>query len=127
MKPQGTGSSPHTRDKFNLEFDETTGHRIIPAYAGQMYTFQQIHKFVQDHPRIRGTNGHITNLTGYRLGSSPHTRDKCLFFCLVRLYIRIIPAYAGQIFIEIINLSYREDHPRIRGTNLSTPVTPIVT
>ena len=71
-----TGSSPHTRDKSGIITEHIFQGRIIPAYAGQMYTFQQIHKFVQDHPRIRGTNGHITNLTGYRLGSSPHTRDK---------------------------------------------------
>ena len=31
-----TGSSPHTRDKFDAQYYEAKDVRIIPAYAGQM-------------------------------------------------------------------------------------------
>ena len=51
-----TGSSPHTRDKYQSVFSTYRCRRIIPAYAGQiLVVYVHIHK-QQDHPRIRGTN-----------------------------------------------------------------------
>ena len=55
-------------------------------------------------------------------GSSPHTRDKYLASLGLRRSERIIPAYAGQMFIRTSRLHLSQDHPRIRGTNNSQPL-----
>ena len=52
------------------------------------------------------------------MGSSPHTRDKSYFKPKHLAMDRIIPAYAGQIFVEEEEVPKLEDHPRIRGTNI---------
>ena len=72
--------------------------RITPAYAGQILLDEHSVLNIQDHPRIRGTNGYLSIGPFFLMGSSPHTRDK-----LNRPWGRwrkpgIIPAYAGQIY-----------------------------
>ena len=52
-------------------------------------------------------------------GSPPHTRDKFEDMDLKEVSIRITPAYAGQIFCCLFIFWLCEDHPRIRGTNLT--------
>ena len=42
-------------------------------------------------------------------------------FVLGYVYLRIIPAYAGQIMNAYISKAYSRDHPRIRGTNRRNP------
>ena len=71
----------------------------------------------RDHPRIRGTNGTFVVVHAFRIGSSPHTRDKCVFHHMDAFANGIIPAYAGQIDKAVQNQIIRRDHPRIRGTN----------
>ena len=70
------GSSPHTRDKYHLEFIQRNRIRIIPAYAGQITGLDDDGGSAQDHPRIRGTNPLLHHIARRYLGSSPHTRDK---------------------------------------------------
>ena len=50
-------------------------------------------------------------------GSPPHTRDKSSSGIAYGLFIRIIPAYAGQIIFGHFMPTPHQDHPRIRGTN----------
>ena len=38
-QPKQAGSSPHTRDKFQVSKNGTKLKRIIPAYAGQIWKF----------------------------------------------------------------------------------------
>ena len=52
-------------------------------------------------------------------GSSPHTRDKFVNPHFSFNFLGIIPAYAGQIVQEATEDFLWQDHPRIRGTNLS--------
>ena len=52
------------------------------------------------------------------LGSSPHTRDKLLVEGFTVIIPGIIPAYAGQINTVRGSDIVKQDHPRIRGTNL---------
>ena len=111
------GSPPHTRDKFSLGLAGLGLFRITPAYAGQMILVRIGKKSIQDHPRIRGTNFSNSSTLLYPLGSPPHTRDKCQARRLKARSPRITPAYAGQITCEDVEARYREDHPRIRGTN----------
>ena len=74
---------------------------------------------LQDHPRIRGTNGRYNYFQLLTEGSSPHTRDKFRVESQGREQKRIIPAYAGQILRTCNTPSCSWDHPRIRGTNMS--------
>ena len=111
------GSSPHTRDKCNKISFLSIPYRIIPAYAGQMVIVPNIKFLFQDHPRIRGTNSVRIALSLCRLGSSPHTRDKCHCNNPLIVLHRIIPAYAGQIILGETIGNTAKDHPRIRGTN----------
>ncbi len=71
----------------------------------------------QDHPRIRGTNFLASHPSVYMRGSSPHTRDKLKAIEGHLFLPRIIPAYAGQIFLHFYRHNTIRDHPRIRGTN----------
>ena len=112
------GSPPHTRDKFFRLSEGREGERITPAYAGQILKFSIRMMESQDHPRIRGTNFSNSSTLLYPLGSPPHTRDKCQARRLKARSPRITPAYAGQITCEDVEARYREDHPRIRGTNV---------
>ena len=96
----------------------TLSMRIIPAYAGQIFNRSACAGSREDHPRIRGTNS-IRNARRHTvIGSSPHTRDKLKWIATNVPTWRIIPAYAGQIFIVKKHLCPQRDHPRIRGTNL---------
>ena len=114
-----TGSSPHTRDKCGCWNGFNSRRGIIPAYAGQIRTaiLPRIHE--GDHPRIRGTNNCLMACFLITSGSSPHTRDKCLYRRFTRCFCRIIPAYAGQMKNKVLLAVGHRDHPRIRGTNLS--------
>ena len=93
------GSSPHTRDKWRQITTRSTLIGIIPAYAGQIDKAVQNQIIRRDHPRIRGTNKIVRELSWHEVGSSPHTRDKY--------------AKGGEI------AGWRRIIPRIRGTNLN--------
>ena len=91
------GSSPHTRDKFTKEVTCCSSCRIIPAYAGQIQVAVCVCEKCGDHPRIRGTNFLRKSGEARQRGSSPHTRDKSIAVVDGIGWMRIIPAYAGQI------------------------------
>ena len=74
-------------------------------------------QYFRDHPRIRGTNNRTNRENPNRQGSSPHTRDKFVARASSRHFLRIIPAYAGQMECTILRFHLLQDHPRIRGTN----------
>ena len=119
------GSSPHTRDKlFRNEFGDTYD-RIIPAYAGQTQTRRLTKAWIEDHPRIRGTNVFNGLLSFCKAGSSPHTRDKHVTPGQGINWIGIIPAYAGQTLETPLSPRIRQDHPRIRGTNDNDKIIPL--
>ena len=50
----------------------------------------------------------------FEKGSSPHTRGTPQYHIYVRLYHRIIPAYAGNTRNQRRRQSMTRDHPRIR-------------
>ena len=79
-----------------------------------MYTSRAI----RDHPRIRGTNEHLSVYEYENTGSPPHTRDKWYKANKINVLRGITPAYAGQIKRIVRQRNWRKDHPRIRGTNM---------
>ena len=78
------GSPPHTRDKFIPSAIVSGDIGITPAYAGQIKIYFQYVYLLQDHPRIRGTNGEYRRIVKDTQGSPPHTRDKyrLIILCL---------------------------------------------
>ena len=111
------GSSPHTRDKLQMDGNIAQQLGIIPAYAGQIPVALSTNSLFWDHPRIRGTNPGIYPGKAKTLGSSPHTRDKSHGTLPNFSFDGIIPAYAGQILHFRFYFILFWDHPRIRGTN----------
>ena len=48
------GSPPRVRGTENAAIEAATQHRITPACAGNSNPAQQLHKTVEDHPRVCG-------------------------------------------------------------------------
>ena len=55
-------------------------------------------------------------------GSSPHTRGAQILGDDLRMYLGIIPAYAGSTKLNRLKKQGVEDHPRIRGEHMSHPL-----
>ena len=80
-----------------------------------------------DHPRIRGEHGSTARMSGFRVGSSPHTRGARLDVPVNLGVCGIIPAYAGSTACATSVLRLSLDHPRIRGEHPVSPGVPAVT
>ena len=92
-------------------------NRIIPAYAGCTIFLLVIYDRSRDHPRIRGVHAQTHTTDCSRAGSSPHTRGALCIPILMRLPVRIIPAYAGCTPCQHNSKASLPDHPRIRGVH----------
>ncbi|KFI61968.1 hypothetical protein BCUN_1809 [Bifidobacterium cuniculi] len=106
---------PHTRGNYTGGARRVANRRIIPAYAGQLPPSRTREFRRPDHPRIRGATTPWTLPRSMTRGSSPHTRGNWAACGSCAAGSRIIPAYAGQLHIEIHPRRRRADHPRIRG------------
>ena len=72
---------------------------------------------MSDHPRTCGANDPVDGGWMIHDGSSPHMRGKPPVQNLVRFYLRIIPAHAGQTFCVATCIIKISDHPRTCGAN----------
>ena len=68
------GSSPPMRGTHDRIIGAHRIAGIIPAYAGNTGTAQDLYKAYRDHPRICGEHVERTQFDGIRMGSSPHMR-----------------------------------------------------
>ena len=109
------GSSPHTRGARKASLAGWVSSRIIPAYAGSTYCWEDPTDTDRDHPRIRGEHPFMVALLGIAWGSSPHTRGAPQAPLGRGRLRRIIPAYAGSTVPVAERCAGEEDHPRIRG------------
>ena len=114
------GSPPLARDKSCKIESFPLSIGITPACAGQIRYKRYAQRCRQDHPRLRGTNNASKNVTRYTLGSPPLARDKLLSKILNNSFTGITPACAGQICEYSPVIFIRQDHPRLRGTNIDT-------
>ena len=114
----GKGSSPHTRGALAGRELQLGGHRIIPAYAGSTIPHGQKSVSAADHPRIRGEHERVSDVSGARAGSSPHTRGALSERGDIGVGRGIIPAYAGSTSEAPCTSPAPGDHPRIRGEHL---------
>ena len=109
------GSSPHTRGAQGQIHLNSTGDRIIPAYAGSTDPEWRPGRGRADHPRIRGEHTYANMEQESILGSSPHTRGARLGRRHPPAQDGIIPAYAGSTRRKYHRSRHPADHPRIRG------------
>ena len=117
------GSSPRMRGKLNKTRVGGAIRRIIPAHAGQTWHSNRCQVCAPDHPRACGANVRTPFAAVRQSGSSPRMRGKLVERHRGGRPRRIIPAHAGQTFLNT-NLFYLyTDHPRACGANgLSTRV-----
>ena len=110
------GSSPRMRGK-RCHINNLHGElRIIPAHAGQTVTICTRPPNRSDHPRACGANVHERPDTAEIGGSSPRMRGKPLIEDFSSLYVRIIPAHAGQTSPRQRRLARQTgSSPRMRG------------
>ena len=114
-RPDGRGSSPHTRGAQRGRRESHDSGRIIPAYAGSTPPWFIGTAGSSDHPRIRGEHGPSGRIPHADRGSSPHTRGALHPTRRHRPRPRIIPAYAGSTAARRPRTGRGPDHPRIRG------------
>ena len=109
------GSSPHTRGLRSRAQPQSSAERIIPAHAGFTTACPWPVPAGSDHPRTRGVYNFNVLWSGWRDGSSPHTRGLPPTQAVPGSGRRIIPAHAGftggfRLLMRVI-----QDHPRTRG------------
>ena len=109
------GSSPHTRGLRSRAQPQSSAERIIPAHAGFTTACPWPVPAGSDHPRTRGVYNFNVLWSGWRDGSSPHTRGLLCGGVLVAGSPRIIPAHAGFTAMRPPMRRHGGDHPRTRG------------
>ena len=111
------GSSPLTRGKRVVIAGDGEKLGLIPAHAGK--TSRRLGGLADlwAHPRSRGENPRPCPPTRIRLGSSPLTRGKLLYWLFVRLRRGLIPAHAGKTRTLYTHARRTTAHPRSRGEN----------
>ncbi len=89
--------------------------RIIPACAGITFVPDCESIKSQDHPRVCGYYGIITDLILCPKGSSPRVRVLPILPAQIVIVGRIIPACAGITTVYKCFHSNLQDHPRVCG------------
>ena len=114
------GSSPLARGTRHYLMRCLTGHRFIPAYAGNSQF--PLYRCGQDtvHPRLRGELIIAHNTRTSAIGSSPLTRGTPRSRMTTIICLRFIPAYAGNSLWTMCSWILSSVHPRLRGELLLT-------
>ena len=76
---------------------------IIPAYAGKSDIIVGEVYHAEDHPRLRGEKAGAPTIARPLQGSSPLTRGKVMRGVFLAGACRIIPAYAGKRFQQVLS------------------------
>ena len=115
VRASGAGSSPHARGLPVARMVAAGVRRIIPACAGFTHPAVALTAVLTDHPRMRGVYGRATAAATRCSGSSPHARGLPGRPTAEPLEGRIIPACAGFTGARSPRVTFRGDHPRMRG------------
>ena len=109
------GSSPHMRGTPVQEDGTSSRMGIIPAHAGNTFSYARWTPNTRDHPRTCGEHLAARWCCPSPLGSSPHMRGTLLPGDHFIGKLRIIPAHAGNTS-SIVTPKYSDkDHPRTCG------------
>ena len=109
------GSSPHSRGALRVHVCARPVEGIIPAFAGSTKMYLRSASSTRDHPRIRGEHDPIAFVCPVQSGSSPHSRGALIGLVVGQVAGGIIHAFAGSTLTPTGRISFRTDHPRIRG------------
>ena len=109
------GSSPLARGTRHYLMRCLTGHRFIPAYAGNSLLILFLLLLLAVHPRLRGELKPVRWRSPTDTGSSPLTRGTQIKLAKDRSSSRFIPAYAGNSRIHCGIRPNIPVHPRLRG------------
>ena len=110
-----SGSSPRMRGTLHDWPIQVVVEGIIPAYAGNTRNRLASISSHWDHPRVCGEHGVGEEAAEFVEGSSPRMRGTLRVPpCCFRPF-GIIPAYAGNTYVNPSWRSQTEDHPRVCG------------
>ena len=113
------GSSPRVRGAARGQCPDGRHHGIIPARAGSSARCRSGAPARRDHPRACGEQTLTAALVSSAMGSSPRVRGAvCRCVCGI-CRVGIIPARAGSSTDRCAATSWRRDHPRACGEQLS--------
>ena len=118
------GSSPLTRGKPAVPSHDMAPARLIPAHAGKTPGAEHVGAVVPAHPRSRGENDPTSADLATRFGSSPLTRGKPVRLLVDPTRTRLIPAHAGKTARRNRPDERGPAHPRSRGENSVSVMTP---
>ena len=108
------GSSPRTRGTLLQHPPKISDRRFIPAHAGNTAGWAGCRSVEAVHPRARGEHLRPERRPYPLGGSSPRTRGTLRFRLCHCLYIRFIPAHAGNTINGQRFWIYFTVHPRAR-------------
>ena len=111
----GAGSPPRGRGKAALLLLPSAPCGITPAWAGKRRAGKSRNQQSQDHPRVGGEKGIVTQGVSAMWGSPPRGRGKAVQEYQDWQRSRITPAWAGKRFIAFLLLDVVGDHPRVGG------------
>ena len=113
------GSPPHARGRPTIVRFNGANGGITPACAGKTPTSCHYACKWQDHPRMRGEDSVVVNPFVCQLGSPPHARGRLCSLLPPVSAGGITPACAGKTCLPLSVCNSRQDHPRMRGEDLS--------
>ena len=119
------GSPPLARGKLFLHGVPLVLRRITPACAGKTKRRYWEPASRRDHPRLRGENKETGLPVAYSQGSPPLARGKPSFAEKIVSAPRITPACAGKTSYGRGSAIVWQDHPRLRGENLTFCIDPL--
>ena len=109
------GSPPRVRGTGVDMKLKNINSRITPACAGNSIRKQQNGECIEDHPRVCGEQGAISQTTRTSLGSPPRVRGTGCATLAWQPGPRITPACAGNSGCGKDNKLPIQDHPRVCG------------
>ncbi len=115
------GSSPHARETHELEPGVRHQQRLIPACAGNTRASYSAGGISSAHPRMRGKHSKASATPTRRRGSSPHARETRVDLVGQGKNDRLIPACAGNTYLDRRRRSRPPAHPRMRGKHVRAP------
>ena len=109
------GSSPLTRGARKSRPSSPGSSRLIPAYAGSTMSTRRFQPGKGAHPRLRGEHVGRVFFEWFEEGSSPLTRGAPSHRMGGERCSRLIPAYAGSTWRDLVGNNSSTAHPRLRG------------
>ena len=113
------GSPPLARERHEHYQGREPEFGITPACAGTTSNSSVVSGSIRDHPRLRGNDMIMRTRKIFSVGSPPLARERQVYFLHFTGLERITPACAGTTYFWLLYQPPAQDHPRLRGNDLS--------